>query len=84
MQVEIAENVDGIGVGNVVNGRFARVEFAFLYLVDRMAAIAVFSRGFLAGRRRVLSGSGFSRIFMLAGSRYGVLLMIVLSEPRQA
>jgi len=69
MQIQIAKNVDGIGIADMVHGCFPGVEFAFFFLVERMPAVAghvmpgrflgfVLACGLLRKLRMIVLGKG--------------------------
>ena len=83
MQVDVAENMNGIRIGDVVNGGFTGVEFAFFYLVDRVTAVAM-RLGMGSWSGCVLRMIGLVRLIVLFGCLLRLIPVVVLCKGRKA
>lgn len=79
VQVKVAENMDSIRVGDVVNGGFAGVEFAFFYFINRVTAVAMRA----AGSSCRLGMVGLVRLFVLVASLLRMVFVVVLRKSRE-
>ena len=78
VQVQLAKDVDGIGICDVVNRYLTGVVFTFYFLIDGMPAIAMCIS---CGMRIVLS---VSRLYVLIGCLLRVLVALMLRGNSEA
>jgi hypothetical protein len=69
--------MDSVGVGDVMHGGLAGVELTFLYLIDRVAAIAMHISAGNVSMRVVLCSR---RLFVLIGCLLRLLGVVVLRK----
>ena len=83
MEIEIAKNMNGIRICDVVNSGFTGVEFAFFYLVDRMTTVTMGLRMGCLGVC-VMRMIGLVGLFVLFGCLLRLIPVVVLCKGREA